>query len=174
MTGGPLRERTHAKGLGAAAFRRIMGSLPVGVTVVTARDADGVPKGLTVSACSSVSLDPPLLLVCIDHRSSSLETIKATGTFAVNILHAEQRALAARFASRCEDKFAGVPCVNGKLNLPLLDGSLAYAECVTFKAIEAGDHTILIGLILHGGARDAVPLTYFRRQYGAWSAACPS
>ncbi len=173
MTGASAPNSTQFKGLTAAAFRRVMGSLPVGVTVVTARDPNGAPKGLTVSACSSVSMDPPLLLVCIDRRSSSLEAIKATRRFAVNILRAGQEALAARFASRSEDKFGGVPCLRGRLDVPLLEGTLAYAECELFRTIDAGDHTILIGLIIHGDTRDAVPLTYFRRQYGAWAATPP-
>lgn len=157
-------------GLNADTFRRIMGSLPAGVTIVTARDAASNPKGLTVSACSSVSMEPPLLLVCIDRRSSSLEAIKATGAFAVNILHAGQQDLAARFASRCEDKFADLSYGKGALDVPLLEGTLAYAECELVQSVDAGDHSILIGLIVHGDARDNVPLTYFRRQYGTWAA----
>lgn len=170
MAKASVPEGAQKVGLNADTFRRIMGSLPAGVTIVTARDAARTPKGLTVSACSSVSIEPPLLLVCINRRSSSLEAIKATGVFAVNILHAGQQDLAALFASRAEDKFAGLAYGRGKLDMPLLDGTLAYAECELMQSIDAGDHSILIGLIVHGDARDKVPLTYFRRQYGTWAA----
>jgi len=164
----PVSAHTRGRGLDADGFRRVMGSLPAGVTIVTSRDAEGHPKGLTVSACSSVSLEPPLLLVCVDRRSSSLQAIKATGVFAVNILRAGQQDLAARFASRREDRFTDVSCLSGRLDLPVLEGTVGHAECELFAVVDAGDHAIVIGLIVDGDACDAVPLLYFRRQYGAW------
>jgi len=150
------------------AFRRVMGSLPTGVTVVTARTHSGRPKGATVNTCASVSLSPPLLLVCLDQRSSSLDAVRETGVFAVNVLGGGQEPLARRFASSAVDKFDGIRCKEGTLKVPLLVDSLAHAECEVVQLIEAGDHTVVIGLVVDGAARDGLPVIYYRRQYGVW------
>ena len=117
-----------------------------GVTVVTTCDADGRPTGLTASAFTSVSLEPPLILVCVDHKSQSYPALIASKTFAVNILCLEQEAVSRRFATtKIENKFDGVPFTLSALGLPLLDDALAQLECATVNVHLEGDHTIFVG-----------------------------
>lgn len=147
------------------AFRQIMGSLPTGITIVTARDLDDRPVGLTVNACTSVSLDPPQLLICLQHDSYSLHTIRTTSTFAVNILGGTQECLARRFADRSFDKFDGIDFRSGDTRAPILADVLAYAECEVSKLVDVGDHTIVVGRVVAGSAHAGESLVYFRRQY---------
>ena len=151
-------------------IRRIMGSFPTGVTIVTSRCADGRPMGLTANAVTSVSLDPPLLLVCLGRSHYSTDVIVKTGAFAVNFLADHQEAVALRFATPGNDKFRNIAVEEGKLGVPLIPHSLAHAECAVTKIIKAGDHLILIGRIVVGQATNGRPLMYFRRQFGAWPA----
>lgn len=149
-------------------FRKVMASFPTGLTVVTARDVDGSPVGFTANAVTSVSLEPPMLLVCLAHSLFTLGVIEETEMFAVNFLESSQAPLAKRFASRVPDKFAGVSYKTSDRGLPLLDGTLAYAECEVAELIEAGDHSIALGLMVDGDARDGKPLMYFQSQFAAW------
>jgi len=152
-------------------FFAIMGAFPTGVTVVTALDAQGEPRGLTSNAFSSVSADPPLLLVCVDRRSNTLEALQTTRKFVVNFLREGRGALSDRFASKVPDKFDGVawrPAANGQ---PLLYADvLSWAECSVEAEIPAGDHIVFIGRVEAGQppAPDSQPLMYFRRGYGSW------
>ncbi len=132
---------------------------------MTTCDGDGRPTGLTVSAFASVSLDPPLVLVCIDHKAQSHPAFLETGRFAVNVLRAEHEPLSRRFASTRLDKFDGVPHRFGPLGQPLLDGTLAWMECVTVAAHPEGDHTIFVGRVEHAGWGGGDPLVYFRSRY---------
>ena len=140
-----------------AEFRTALRSFATGVTVVTTRDREGRPSGLTASAFTSVSLDPPLVLVCVDHAATAHPDFRERGWFAVNILRREQEALSRRFAASGGDKFGGVACHEGRTGLPLLDGALATLECRIVEAHEAGDHTIFIGQVetvsVAGGSR---------------------
>lgn len=149
-------------------FREIMGSFPTGVAVITTRSIEGRPVGLTANAVSSVSLDPPQLLVCIARSRYTARAIEDTGAFAVNFLSKSQQQLAELFASPAPDKFDGTKILEGKLGLPLIAGALAQAECKVTKAVDAGDHLIFIGLVHHGRAQRGVPLMFFRRNYGEW------
>jgi flavin reductase (DIM6/NTAB) family NADH-FMN oxidoreductase RutF len=159
------------KGVDKATFFAIMGAFPTGVTIVTALDADGAPRGLTSNAVCSVSAEPPLLLVCVDKRSQTLPALRQSGRFVVNYLLAGRDALANLFASKEPDKFADVawrPAANG---MPLLhEDSLAYAECTVVREAEAGDHIVFIGQVEGGQAPvpASQPLMYFRRTYGTW------
>jgi flavin reductase (DIM6/NTAB) family NADH-FMN oxidoreductase RutF len=146
-------------------FRHALRSFAAGVTVVTTREPDGRPSGLTASAFTSVSLDPPLVLVCVDHAATAHPAFRAHGWFAVNVLRREQEAVSRRFAETRSDKFEGVPCHDGRTGLPLLDGALATLECRLVGAHEAGDHTIFVGAVeaaVVGGGR---PLVYFHGGY---------
>ena len=149
----------------AAEFRRVLGHFASGVTIVTTCDADGRPTGLTASAFTSVSLDPPLILICVDHKSQTHGPLMERGRFAVNFLAADQEALSRKFATTRLDKFDGVPHHMTALGLPVIDGALAQLECVTVSRHEAGDHTILVGRVEETTAIDAAPLVYFRGQY---------
>jgi len=152
----------------ADVFRRVMGSFASGVTIVTALDPDGAPRGFTASGMSSLSLNPRLLLICVNAASATLSAIQEQGVFAVNILAEQQRELAQRFASRLPDKFAGVEWQPGATGAPLMAGSLAHAECRVYRVYEGGDHVVILGEVVAAAASDAVPLLYFRGRYGVY------
>ncbi len=153
---------THAP---ADAFRAAMGRFASGVTVVTTRRDDSL-HGTTVSALSSVSLDPPQLLACLNQRSLTGQTIAATGWFAVNILAATQQDLALRFAAREGEKFAGLRWHPGANGMPLLDDTLASLECRVVSQAIAGTHYIFVGGVVTAATREGSPLAYFRGQFG--------
>jgi flavin reductase (DIM6/NTAB) family NADH-FMN oxidoreductase RutF len=146
-------------------FRTALRNFAAGVTVLTTRDKDGRPSGLTAIAFTSVSLDPPLVLVCVDHGATAHPAFRAHGRFAVNVLRREQEALSRRFAASGGDKFDGVPCHAGTTGLPLLDDALATLECRVVEAHEAGDHTIFIGAVEAASVGAGRPLVYFHGGY---------
>lgn len=152
-------------------FVEIMASYPAGVAIVTALEADGTPRGLTTTAVSSVSADPPLLLVCVDLTSRTLPALRAGGRFVVNFLREGRSELARLFASKRDDKFEQVAWRPSSSGLPVLaDDALAWAECVTVHELEPGDHVVLLGQVEEGaGAADEdAPLMYYRRSWGVW------
>jgi flavin reductase (DIM6/NTAB) family NADH-FMN oxidoreductase RutF len=147
-------------------FRRVLGHFATGVTVLTTCDVDARPTGLTASAFSSVSLDPPLVLICVDHKSQSYPALKERGCFAVNILSTEQQAISRRFASSRLDKFDEVAHrISPDLGLPLIDGAIAQLECTTVSVHVEGDHTIFVGRVERAHVGSGEPLLYFRGQY---------
>src|SRR5262249_31010979 len=148
--------------IAAAEFRRVLSHFASGVTIVTTCDGDQRPTGLTASAFTSVSLDPPLVLVCIDHKSQSHGPLIEGGRFAVNILSVEQQTLSRKFATTRLDKFEGVEYRMSGLGLPLIAAAIAHLECVTVNAHVAGDHTILVGRVEDAVAGTGEPLLYFR------------
>jgi flavin reductase (DIM6/NTAB) family NADH-FMN oxidoreductase RutF len=154
-------------------FQRLMASFPAGVAVVTTLDRQGKAYGLTTTAVSSVSVAPPLLLVCIDRDSRTLPAIRERGRFAVNFLAADHPAVAQRFASKADDKFAALAWTAGADGMPILhDHSVAWAECRTRQEIEAGDHLVLIAEVTNASITEdaAATLVYARRRFGRWSA----
>ncbi len=152
-------------------FRRILGHFATGVTTITTYDGDGRPTGLTASAFSSVSLDPPLILICVDHKSQSYPSLLERGRFAVNILRLDQAAISRRFASTRLDKFDGVPHHLSELGLPLLDDALAQLECVTMSTHVEGDHTIFVARVERTHLGSGEPLVYYRGLYDRLSGA---
>lgn len=154
-------------------FRRALGHFASGVTAVTTLDPDGRPTGLTASAFTSVSLDPPLILVCVDHKSQSYPALLERRRFAVNVLHAEQEAVSKRFASTRLDKFDGVPHRIGESGVPLIEGALAQLECVTVSAYVEGDHTIFVARVERAHVGAGEPLVYYRGRYDRLSGAQP-
>ena len=154
--------------LNPARFREIMGHYPTGVTVVTALHRDGTPFGLTANSVTSVSLDPPLLLVCVSEKSSSLGAIRSSGAFAVNVLGAGAAATAARFAEvETERRFEGIGYSLGDGGAPILDGVVAWLSCSLYRTFEAGDHLILVGRVHGADATGGDPLLFVKGQYGA-------
>ena len=151
--------------IGPDDFRKVLSHFASGVTIVTTTDADGRPTGLTASAFTSVSLDPPLILVCVSHKSQSFPSLRDRGRFAVNFLRSDHQELSKRFATTRLDKFEGVPHRMGDLGMPVLTEALAHVECVTADAHVAGDHTVFIGRIDACGTADGEPLIYFRGKY---------
>ena len=151
--------------IAADEFRRALGHFATGVTTVTTLDADGRPTGLTASAFTSVSLDPPLILVCVDHKSQSYPPLLERRRFGVNVLGLEQEAISKRFASTRLDKFDGVPHHVGELGVPLIDGALAHLECVTVSThVEGAEDQPEPGR--RRAREDGVPGARVRRQLG--------
>lgn len=140
---------------------------------MTTCDGDARPTGLTASAFTSVSLDPPLILVCVDHKSQTYPSLLEQGLFAVNILASDQEPLSRKFASTRLDKFDGVPFRLSSLGLPLIEGALAYLECTTVHTYPAGDHTIFVGRVEQADAGSGGPLLYYRGQYDRLHGANP-
>jgi len=145
-------------------FRVALGMFATGVTIVTARDAAGVPVGLTANSFNSVSLDPPLVLWSLSRQAGSMSAFTAGSHYAVHILAADQRALAERFAQRHADRFEGLDITEGAGGAPLLAGAAAVFECFNRSRYDEGDHIIFVGevercrhregaspLIFHGG-----------------------
>jgi flavin reductase (NADH) len=161
---GPARP---AAALDFQAFRTIMGSFASGVAVVTTLAGDGEPHGLTCSAVCSVSADPPQLLACIRTPSRTLDALRESGVFAVNFLDAHSRDLSQRFSGRDQTKFGEVSWHPGKAcGTPVLNRVVAHAECTTRQLIVAGDHVVVIGLLVGGEAdHSRFPLGYWRGSY---------
>jgi 3-hydroxy-9,10-secoandrosta-1,3,5(10)-triene-9,17-dione monooxygenase reductase component len=144
-----------------------MGRFATGVTVLTVNGTGDRPLGMTASSLASVSLVPPLVSVCVDHRAVLHDTIAASPVFVVNILESRQETLSRRFADRHEDRFDGVGYHRSPEGLVLLDGALAHIECDRFASYPGGDHTIIIGRVIGGSTGDGRPLLYYRGGYGA-------
>jgi len=146
-------------------LRRVMGHFATGVTVVTTHDGAGRCYGLTANAVCSVSLDPPLVLVCVDKSAESHPAFERSQAFVVNVLSDRQEELSRRFAVSGGDKFVGLPCRNGGTGVPILEGALAHVECRVVAVHDAGDHTIYIGEVESGDVGEGAPLLFFRGRY---------
>jgi len=158
--------------LGPDDFRRVMSHFATGVTIITAWDVDHRPTGLTASSFTSVSLHPPLILVCVSQKAQSYPAIKSAGRFAVNILSQGQEVASRRFATSTsspgEEKFAGLEYRPGQLGLPILPDALAQLECTVVHDYPGGDHTIFVAQVESGewsGDAGKEPLLYFRGKY---------
>ncbi len=152
--------------LDLAQFRSALSRFAAGVTVVTARDGSGGDHGMTVSAFASLSLDPPLVLVCLDHTATLLPHLHAAGTFGISILGAAQGDLSRRFADQATDRFDGVAFTRAGSGAALLDGAVAHLECRRVAAHPGGDHVIIVGEVLSARTFTGEPLVYFHRGYG--------
>jgi flavin reductase (DIM6/NTAB) family NADH-FMN oxidoreductase RutF len=147
-------------------LRDALGCFATGVTVVTCFDAEGRPFGLTANSFTSVSLDPPLLLVCIHEHASCASALTAVSHFAVNVLQAGQQPASIRFATRDEDRFGLNDWSRGEFGAPVLRESLSVFECRRHAIHEGGDHHILIGEVLKASFDPTLdPLLYFRGKY---------
>lgn len=148
-----------------ALYRELMAGFPSGVTVVTATDAGPKPVGLTVSAFCAVSLSPPLVVVCVDNGSNTLPVIERTGRFVVNILAHGRSALARRFASKEEGKFAGVEFRPGPYGPILVADAAAHVGCTVHSEVPAGDHKLFLGRVHEGVIHHERPLVYHLRGF---------
>lgn len=157
--------------VGPELFRKVMGHFVTGVTVVTTLDAEGGPVGITVNALSSVSLEPPLVVVALDRRRFITPVLHLTGRFAVNILSETQAAISDCFAGAPvtpgREAFCGAAWTPGSTGLPLLDGAIASLECTVIGTDPVGDHDLFIGRVddLHNEEHHPQPLLYYRRRY---------
>jgi flavin reductase (DIM6/NTAB) family NADH-FMN oxidoreductase RutF len=151
--------------LDPADFRRALCQFATGVTVVTTRDGKGRSLGLTVTAFSSVSLDPPLILVCVDHRSEAHVGFRDAGLFGVSILAEGQEEVSRRFAGGGAAKFKGLELSTGTTGVPLIPGAVARLECRVKATYDAGDHRIYVGEVLAVDVSPGRPLLYHDRGY---------
>jgi 3-hydroxy-9,10-secoandrosta-1,3,5(10)-triene-9,17-dione monooxygenase reductase component len=154
-----------------AAFRKALGQFASGVTVVTTRDAKGRPLGLTVSAFCSVSLKPPLVLVCIDHRSEANRGLRESGRFAVSVLSEDQADVSRRFALPGPEKLEGFAFAEGEHGLPLVPGAVAQLECRVRSFHDEGDHAVWVGEVSRSAARPGRPLLHHAGRYRRLDAA---
>ena len=146
-------------------LRRAFGNFATGVTIVTTLDAQGNPCGFTANSFTSVSIDPPLLLVSIAKSAFGCEVFTASSGFAVNILARDQRELSNRFAAAGTDKFAGLDWLSKESGSPLIDGVVAWFDCSHHQQVDAGDHIILIGQVLDYAYNTHTPLGFCRGAY---------
>ncbi|MGH7568685.1 MAG: flavin reductase family protein [Gemmatimonadales bacterium] len=152
-------------GVDPPTFRQLLGRFATGVTVLTTRTPDGRPLGMTASSVASVSLDPPLLLVCVDHQNDMHAALGRARHFVLNVLAADQEALSRRFAADATDRFDGVGYQDNKQGLPVLAGVLASIECAKTDTVPGGDHTVYFGRVTGGTVTDRRPLLYYRGGY---------
>jgi flavin reductase (DIM6/NTAB) family NADH-FMN oxidoreductase RutF len=156
----------------AQRFRTLFGSYPSSVAIVTTLDLSGEPKGFTCNSVCAVSLDPPLLSICVDRKSSTLASIYDTGVFVVNLLAEGGEKASRTFAGSAPAKFDTVQWRKSAMRggLPVLhDIALAYAECVVTQQIRAGDHDIIVARVEHCHTFAKSPLLYFQRSYLSWT-----
>ena len=148
-----------------AAFRQACGKFATGITIVTVIGPDGLPHGMTVNSFTSVSLEPPLVLVCIDRKATILPKLQSARDFGINVLAEDQQDLSTQFARRGLDRFDAVPWSAGELGVPLIDGALAHYECSVASLTEGGDHLIFIGEVQRLQCFAGRPLLYYESGY---------
>lgn len=151
------------------AFKRALANLAGGVVLVTTLDDQEEASGMTATAVCSISVDPPLVMVCMNHATATHRAVHASGIFAINFLAVGAESLARRFASNRPDKFQGLETTVAQTGAPIIDMALAHCDCTVEQAVTAGDHTIFIGRVLeaHAKPRNDLPLLYFRGDYGS-------
>jgi flavin reductase (DIM6/NTAB) family NADH-FMN oxidoreductase RutF len=153
-----------------AEFFRIMSAFPTGVAIVTTLEPDGTPRGLTTNAVSSVSAEPPILLVCVDRESRTLPALLHTKRFVVNFMRDDHAGICELFASKADDKFSQVPWTPGLGGVPVLHaGAVAHAQCSTLEELEIGDHVVVTGLVESGAPPDPgqVPIVWYRKTFAS-------
>jgi len=158
--------------VGPEELRAAMSRLAAGVSIVTAMDGEGVPRGLTATAVCSVSLRPPLALASLSTGSRTHAAVESAGAFALNLLGRGEEELARRFARSATEKFAGVNWETGVTGCPTIPEALAVCECALERAVPAGDHTVFLGRVVRVAVNGEVPndpLIYFSGEYGALS-----
>ena len=146
-------------------FRHALGHFAAGVTVVTTVGSDGRPYGLTATAFTSVSLDPPLILVCIDKGAESYPHLMTAAAFSVSFLGANQQPTSNQFARSGIDKFEGIATNPGATGAPWIDGALAHLDCRVAQRVDAGDHTIFVGEVEAAEVFEGEPLVYYNSAY---------
>jgi flavin reductase ActVB len=146
-------------------FRAVLGRFASGITIATVRDADGGDHGMTVSAFSSLSLDPPLVLVCIGNDASMAGALAAASHVGVNILSQEQEALSRRFAGKYDDRFNGLAFDHAPSGVPILGDVLAWIDGRIVARHPAGDHVIIVLAVEAAATGDGRPLLYYRGGY---------
>lgn len=150
-------------------FRQLLGRFATGVTVLTTRAASGEPVGMTASSVASVSLEPPLVLVSVDHKNDMHDALAAAQHFVLNVLGVDQEALARRFAETETERFRGVSYRENARGIAVLEGVIAHIECEKHATVPGGDHSVFFGLVVGGDATEGRPLLYYRGGYAGLS-----
>jgi 4-nitrophenol 2-monooxygenase / 4-nitrocatechol 4-monooxygenase, reductase component len=158
-------QRVEEQPLDAGAFRHVIGRFMSGVVVITAAH-QGERRGMTVSAVASLSLDPPMIVTCLNAASSTQEVVRRAGAFAVNVLAEDQEHLAGLFARPGADPFLDLPCEPGITGAPILAGTLAVLECQIVQEVRGGSHRVLLANVVRASAGEGSPLAYFRGRFG--------
>ncbi len=146
-------------------IRNMMGHFATGVTVITTKDSAGKAFGLTVNSFTSLSLNPPLVIVCVDKTVDCYSCFDETKVFTVNVLSEDQEELSRRFSTKGLEKFEGIQWRMGENGAPLLEGVIGTIECKVTHSYEGGDHTIFLGEILSATAKEDRPLLFFKGKY---------
>ncbi len=151
-------------------MRRTMGRFATGVAVVTTLSEDGQPHGMTVNSLTSVSLEPPMLLVCFTLGARTSDAVTESGRFSVSILAARQEPIARRFAARGDDHFAGLPLNFGNGHqVPIVPNALAHLECTLERQLTVGDHLIVLGAVVRTCEREGAPLAFLNGRFGDYT-----
>lgn len=146
-------------------FRRACGRFATGVTIASVLDANGAPHGLTVNSFTGVSLNPPLILICLGHAVTTIDAFRSSRHFGINVLAEDQQALSDRFARKGEDRFDGLEWYRGESGVPLLPGVLAAIECRVHQRFTSGDHDIFVGEMIKAQIGEGNPLLYHASRY---------
>lgn len=146
-------------------YRRACGRFATGVTIASVLDGEGTPRGLTVSSFTSVSLHPPLILICLGHKVSAIDAFRASAHFGINVLADHQRDLSERFARQGHDRFGSLEWRRGETGVPLLAGVLAAVECAVEQRFTSGDHDIFVGRVVRAHVAEGAPLVYYASRY---------
>lgn len=147
-------------------MRQSMGRFTTGVAVVSATGADGIAEAMTISSLTSISLDPPIIMVSLTHGARTTDTIEADGRFAVSILSSRQEAVARRFATRGGDRFDGMPCDETLSGIPVVCDALAQLECAIHSAHDVGDHRVVYGKVADMRCREGTGLVFYSGRFG--------
>ncbi|MBY8860920.1 flavin reductase family protein [Nocardia sp. CA2R105] len=155
-------------------FRDVLGHFPTSVVAITTTDADARPRAMVVGTFASVSLDPPLVSFLVDRSSSTLPSILAAGRFCAGVLAGDQEPLSRKLSGRAVDRFAGVSWRPSELGNPILDGVVAWVDCLVERDVELGDHYLVVGRVHELRAESIkTPLLFFRGGYGDYLATAP-
>lgn len=146
-------------------FRKTCAQFATGIVIATVSGSNGQPLGITVNSFTSVSCAPPLVLICVDYRSSILPHFRLSTHYGINVLSEQQRDVSVRFSQPELDRFVGIGWKQGSTGVPLLDGMLATMECAITQTVEAGDHAIFIGEVVSADTSEGRPLLYFGSSY---------
>lgn len=155
-------------------FKIACSKFPTGVTVTTLIGKDRTPRGVTLSSFTSVSLDPPLVLVCVDHRSRIYEELEVGRYLGINVLSESQQELSQQFATKWHDRFKDMPWYEGQTGVPILPGACSVLECKVVALIPAGDHSIVLAEAVNVTSCEHAPLTYVNRLYASVSSLTPT
>lgn len=153
------------KAVSSDEFRRACGRFATGVTIASVVDDNGTAHGLTVSSFTSVSLEPPLLLICLGHEVTMIEAFRRASHFGISVLREQDRELSTRFATKGHERFNGIGWHRGTTGVPLIDCALAAFECSVHQRFTSGDHDILVGRVVEARVEDGPPLIYFASRY---------